>query len=79
LKGFAMNIISCIRSWFQKEQEKLRPLTWKQKISYVASYYTGWFVLFLIICLFVGFIMPNKLKSRRIRDRTMAIADIINK
>jgi len=60
-----MNIISCIRSWFQKEQEKLRPLTWKQKISYVASYYTGWFVLFLIICLFVGFIGDALIQSRK--------------
>ena len=44
-----MNMISRIRSWFRREQEKLRPMTLKQKVSYLMTYYTRWFVLFLII------------------------------
>ena len=60
-----MNIISCICSWFQKEQEKMRPLTWKQKLSYITTYYTSWFVGFLIICLFVGFIGDALIQSRK--------------
>lgn len=60
-----MNIIACIRSWFQKEQEKLRPLTWKQRISYVTTYYTSWFVVFLIVCLFIGFIGDALIQSQK--------------
>ncbi len=60
-----MNIISCICSWFQKEQEKTRTLTWKQKLSYITTYYTSWFVGFLIICLFVGFIGDALIQSRK--------------
>lgn len=60
-----MYIISCIRSWFQKECEKLRPLTVKQRIEYLFSYYTGWFVFFLIVCLFVGYFGDAMIQSRK--------------
>lgn len=60
-----MNITSGIRRWFQGEQEKLRPMTLKQKVSYITTYYTRWFVLFLIICLFVGFIGDALIQSRK--------------
>ena len=60
-----MNIITCICSWFLKEQDKLRPLTWKQRFQYFASYYTGWFVAFLIACLFIGFIGDALLQSQK--------------
>lgn len=60
-----MNIISGIRSWLQRELDKVRPLSWKQRITYITSYYTGWFVLFLIVCLFVGFIGDALIQSRK--------------
>ncbi len=60
-----MNMISRIRSWFRREQEKLRPMTLKQKVSYLTTYYTRWFVLFLIICLFIGFIGDVLIQSRK--------------
>ena len=60
-----MNMISCIRSWSQVELGKLRTMTLKQKISYLTTYYTRWFVLFLIICLFVGFIGDALIQSRK--------------
>ena len=60
-----MNIKSKIRSWSQVELEKLRPMTLKQKISYLTTYYTRWFVLFLIICLFIGFIGDALVQSRK--------------
>lgn len=60
-----MEIITCIRGWFRKEQDKLRNLTLKQKISYITTYYTGWFVGFLIICLFAGFIGDALIQSRK--------------
>lgn len=60
-----MNIISYICDWFHREQEKLRPLTFKQKVSYIVSYYTGWFVLSLIICLFIGFIGDALIQSQK--------------
>ena len=60
-----MDIICQIRRWLQTEQEKLRPMTIKQKISYLTSYYTGWFVLFLIICLFIGFAGDALIQSRK--------------
>lgn len=60
-----MNIISRIRSWFRTEQDKLRPLTLKQKLSYIITYYTKWFVGFLIICLFVGYIGDALIQSRK--------------
>ena len=50
-----MEIWMRIRSWFEGERQKMAPLTTKQKISYLTSYYTGWFVLFLIVCMFVSF------------------------
>lgn len=60
-----MNIISRIRSWFCEESEKMRPMSMKQKISYVTTYYTKWFVLYLILCLFVGFIGDALIQSRK--------------
>ena len=60
-----MNITSRIRSWYLEEARKLRPMTLKQKISYLTTYYTRWFVLFLIICLFVGFIGDALIQSRK--------------
>lgn len=60
-----MNTTSRIRSWFREESEKLRPMTWKKKIGYIATYYTGWFVLFLIICLFVSFIGDALIQSQK--------------
>lgn len=58
-------MISRIRSWSQVELEKLRPMTLKQKVSYLTTYYTRWFVLFLIICLFIGFIGDALIQSRK--------------
>lgn len=60
-----MNITSRIRSWYLEEAKKLRPMTLKQKVSYLTTYYTRWFVLFLIICLFVGFIGDALVQSRK--------------
>ena len=60
-----MNMFTCIRSWFRKEQDKLRNLTLKQKVSYLTTYYTGWFVGFLIFCLFAGFIGDALIQSRK--------------
>lgn len=60
-----MDILTPVRSWYQKEKDKLRNLTLKQKISYLTTYYTGWFVLFLIICLFVGYAGDVLIQSRK--------------
>ena len=60
-----MNILSRIRNWFCHEQDKLRPLTVKQRIEYIFSYYTGWFVLFLIACLFIGYFGDALIQSRK--------------
>lgn len=60
-----MNISSRIRGWLRVESDKLRPMTLKQRISYLTTYYTRWFVLFLIICLFVGFVGDALIQSRK--------------
>lgn len=60
-----MNIISSIRGWYEKEQDILRNLTLKQKISYIFTYYTSWFVGFLIIALFIGFIGDALVQSQK--------------
>lgn len=60
-----MNILSRIRSWYLTESHKLRPMTLKQKLSYITTYYTRWFVLFLVICLFVSFIGDALIQSRK--------------
>lgn len=60
-----MYISEQIRSGFRKELEKLRPMTLKQKISYITAYYTRWFVLGLIICMFVSFIGDALIQSRK--------------
>ena len=58
-----MDIMMRIRRWLDAEHEKMRPMTAKQKISYIASYYTGWIVLFLVICLFAGFLGDAMIQS----------------
>lgn len=60
-----MNIPSRIRAWFCREQDKLRPLTFKQRVSYIFTYCTSWFIGFLIICLFVGYIGDALIQSRK--------------
>lgn len=60
-----MPILSSIRSWFQREQEKMRPMTGRQKHSYITTYYTKWFVFGLIICLFVSFLGDALIQSRK--------------
>lgn len=60
-----MNILSQARGWFSRELDKLRPMSLKQKISYIATYYTRWFVGILIIGLFVGFIGDVLIQSRK--------------
>lgn len=60
-----MNISSRIRSWYRTELDKLRPMTLKQKISYITTYYTRWFVLLLIICMFLSFIGDALIQSSK--------------
>lgn len=60
-----MNITFRIRSWYLEEVRKLRPMTLKQKVSYLTTYYTRWFVLFLIISLFAAFIGDALIQSRK--------------
>lgn len=60
-----MDIISRIRTWLERELDKLRPMTLRAKFNYIASYYTGWIVLFLIICLFIGFAGDAVIQSRK--------------
>lgn len=60
-----MNILYSIRSWFREESEKMRPMSLKQKISYLTTYYTKWVVLFLIIALFVYFGGDALIQSRK--------------
>ena len=60
-----MNIMSRIRSWFRVEAEKLRPMSLQQKISYLATYYTKWVVLYLIIAMFAGFGVDALVQSRK--------------
>lgn len=60
-----MNILSRIRDWAAKEQGKLKNLTFKKKISYIFTYYTSWFIGFLIIVLFIGYIGDALIQSRK--------------
>jgi hypothetical protein len=43
----------------------MKPLTTRQKISYLTTYYTKWLVLFLIVCLFVGYFGDAVIQSRK--------------
>lgn len=60
-----MNILSYIRDWFRVEAEKMRPMSLSQKISYLATYYTKWVVLYLIIAMFVWFGADALIQSRK--------------
>lgn len=60
-----MTIFSRISAFFSKEKEKLRPLGFKQRLSYITTYYTRYFVLFLIFCLFAGYIGDVLVQSRK--------------
>lgn len=60
-----MDIISRMRVWWATEREKMKPMTLKQKVSYLTTYYTRWFVLFLIVCLFLGFFGDAFIQSRK--------------
>lgn len=65
MKGIVMNILSYIRDWFRVEADKMRPMSLKQKISYLTTYYTKWVVLYLIIALFVAFGVDALVQSRK--------------
>lgn len=54
-----------VLTWYVTEKEKLRPLTPKQRLSYIVTYYTSWFVGFLIACLFLSFIGDALIQSRK--------------
>lgn len=60
-----MSILEPIFSWFSRERKKMAPMTLRQKISYLTTYYTKWFVFTLIVCLFLGFIGDALLQSRK--------------
>lgn len=60
-----MTIISRIYSWFHKEREKINKLTLKQKLDYLATYYTSWVIGLLIIGLFIGYIGDAVIQSRK--------------
>ena len=60
-----MSIFSPVSNWLRQELDKIRPMTAKQKISYITAYYTKWFILILIICLFLGFIGDALVQSRK--------------
>lgn len=60
-----MAILSSIQDWFCREREKMRPMTARQKLSYLTTYYTKWVIFTLIICLFVGFIGDALVQSRK--------------
>ena len=60
-----MEIISRIRNWLSVESDKLRPMTLSQKISYITTYSTRYFVLFLILCMFISFFGDALIQSRK--------------
>lgn len=60
-----MDLMFNIRRWFREESEKMRPMTLKQKVSYLTTYYSRWFVLFLILGLFVYFGGDALIQSRK--------------
>ena len=60
-----MNIVSRVLSWFATERDKLRPMTIRQRISYLATYYTKWLIGFLILILFAGFLTDALIQSRK--------------
>ena len=60
-----MNIVSRIRTWFTTERDKMRPMTPKQKISYLVTYYTKWLIGFLILSLFAGYLADALIQSRK--------------
>lgn len=60
-----MRILEPICEWYRRERAKMQPMTLKQKISYLTTYYTKWFVFTLIICMFISFIGDALIQSRK--------------
>ena len=60
-----MRIFQPICEWYRRERAKMQPMTLKQKISYLTTYYTKWFVLTLIVCMFISFIGDALIQSRK--------------
>lgn len=51
-----MTLSERISKWYHGERDKLRPMSFRQKVSYIAYYYKLWFIGFLVLALFVWYI-----------------------
>ncbi len=45
-----------ISYWYQDLKEKLKPMSFRQKLSYFFTYYKGWLLGLLVLILFAGYI-----------------------
>lgn len=51
-----MNLLERFKQWRDGEAEKLRGMTLAKKAGYLFTYYKGWFLGFLVLLLFLGYV-----------------------
>lgn len=60
-----MTLSERISKWYHGERDKLRPMSFKQKLSYILYYYKLWFVGLLILALFTSYIVDVVVQSHK--------------
>lgn len=59
-----MNIIQRVHASFRSDREKLKNMSWKQKLQFCFAYYRGLAVVFLILCLGLFYLGDVVIQSR---------------
>ncbi len=60
-----MTLKERISKWYVRERDKLRPMSFKQRLSYILYYYKLWFVALLILVLFTSYIVDVVVQSHK--------------
>lgn len=51
-----MSLKERIQKWYKREREKLSTMKAGEKLSYLFTYYKGWAIGFLLLCVLVGYV-----------------------
>lgn len=58
-----MTLKERIQKWYKREREKLSTMKAGEKLSYLFTYYKGWAIGFLLLCLLVGYVADAVVQS----------------
>lgn len=60
-----MSLYERFRQWRRSEREKLAPLRFRDKLDHIFTYYKGWMLGFLLLCLLLGYVGDAVAQSRK--------------